>query len=168
MYPTPDLIHLAYGSSEGITPLNAFDNALLAAGVHNLNLIQVSSIVPRDARFGDLPSGLPVGMLTPTVYSHISSNVSGEIISACVGAGIGTEGGTLFEYHHRGRGDDAEDVVRKMIDEGFRVRGWTLDRVLFATAEHKVERTGCAVAAAVLLMDGDGTSVSNPRGEVTR
>ncbi len=35
------------GSAEGTTPLNAFDNALLAAGIGNINLVKVSSILPR-------------------------------------------------------------------------------------------------------------------------
>ena len=34
------------GHAEGGTPLNAFDNALLAAGIGNINLVKVSSIIP--------------------------------------------------------------------------------------------------------------------------
>lgn len=155
MFLAPDLVHLARGVAEGFTPLNAFDNALLAARVHNLNLIRVSSIVPKGAVFADLPA-LPVGTLVPTVYTQITSNVPGEIISACVGAGIGEEGGVLMEYHHRGRGDDCEGVVDSMIQEGFAKRGWRLERVIFTTAEHKVDRLGCAVAAAILWSTTSG------------
>lgn len=146
----PRLIHLASGAAEGRTPLNAFDNALLEAGVHNANLIRVSSIVPKGCRFGPKPE-LPVGAVVPTVYAHITSNVGGEVVSACIGAGIGTEGGVLMEYSHRGRGDDAEEVVASMVEEGFSRRGWTLDEVLFVTAEHKVDRLGSAVAVAMML-----------------
>jgi arginine decarboxylase len=144
------MIHLAHGASEGRTPLNAFDNALLDAGVHNLNLIRVSSIVPKGCRFGPLPD-MPVGTIVPTVYAHIHSNVPGEMVSACIGAGIGSEGGVLMEYSHRGPADDAERVVQNMVEEGFAKRGWTLDEVFFATGEHKVDRLGSAVAAAVML-----------------
>lgn len=146
----PRLIHFASGSSEGRTPLNAFDNALMAAGVHNLNLIRVSSIAPKGVRFGELPE-LPVGTMVPTVYSEIASNVPGEVISACVGAGLGSEGGVLMEYHHAGPGDDAEHVIRLMVEEAFERRAWTLERIEFCTAEHKVDRLGCAVATALLL-----------------
>jgi arginine decarboxylase len=149
----PRLLVLAKGSSEGLTPLTAFDNALRDAGIDNLNLIRVSSIMPKDARFGEKPE-LPVGTLVPTVYTQISSNVPGEIISAVIGAGKGPDGGVLMEYHHRGRADDAEEVVAKMIEEGFDRRGWTLEETRFATAEHKVDRLGCA-AAAVLLLDSE-------------
>lgn len=150
MLQLPRLIHLAAGSSEGRTPLNAFDNALQAAGVHNLNLVRVSSIAPQRVRFGELPE-LPVGTIVPTVYSEITSNVPGEVISASVGAGMGPSGGVLMEYHHNGHGDDAESVIRLMVEEAFARRGWTLERIEFCTGEHKVDRLGCAVAAALLL-----------------
>ena len=150
MLYVPRLLHLARGSSEGLTPLTAFDNALREAGIDNLNLIRVSSIMPKGARFGGKPE-LPVGTLVPTVYTHLVSNLPGEMISAVIGAGVGPEGGVLMEYHHRGRADDAEEVVQKMIEEGFSRRGWPLEETRFATAEHKVDRLGCATAAVLLL-----------------
>ncbi len=146
----PRLIHFARGAAEGMTPLNAFDNALLQAGVHNVNLNRISSIVPRGARFGDMVK-LPVGTIVPAVYASVTSDVAGEVISACIGAGIGSEGGVLMEYHHRGPGDDAERVVQSMVEEGFARRGWHLEEVRFTTGEHKVDRLGSAVAVALLL-----------------
>src|SRR3972149_6712404 len=47
------------GSAEGATPLNAFDNALLAAGIGNINLIKVSSIVPPHVSIIALPKIKP-------------------------------------------------------------------------------------------------------------
>lgn len=150
----PRLIHLAHGSGEGLTPLTAFDNALRAAGIDNLNLIRVSSIVPAGACFGPRPA-LPVGTIVPTVYTHVVSNVPGEMVSAVIAAGTGAEGGVLMEYNHRGPADDAERVAQAMVEEGFARRGWALDVVRFVTSEHKVDRLGCAVAAA-LMLDGRG------------
>ena len=43
------------GRAEGGTPLNAFDNALLAAGIGNINLIKVSSILPPGVELIALP-----------------------------------------------------------------------------------------------------------------
>ena len=68
MLNLPQLLHLTSGCSEGLTPLTAFDNALREAGIDNLNLLRVSSIVPKGARFGPKPD-LPVGTLVPTVYT---------------------------------------------------------------------------------------------------
>lgn len=150
MLYVPRLLHLAQGSAEGLTPLTAFDNALRAAGIDNLNLIRVSSIVPKDARFGPRPE-LPVGTVVPTVYTQVTSNVPGEVISAVIGGGTGEEGGVLMEYHHRGRADDAERVVTSMVEEGFAQRGWKLNDIQFASAEHIVDRLGCATAAVLLL-----------------
>jgi arginine decarboxylase len=149
----PRLLHLAQGCAEGLTPLTAFDNALREAGIDNLNLVKVSSIVPQGARFGPRPD-LPVGTVVPTVYTHVVSNVPGEVISAVIAAGTGTEGGVLMEYHHRGPADDAERVAEAMVEEGFCRRGWQLDEVRFASTELKVDRLGCA-AAAVLLLESE-------------
>ncbi len=150
MLNLPQLLHLTSGCSEGLTPLTAFDNALREAGIDNLNLLRVSSIVPKGARFGPKPD-LPVGTLVPTVYTQVASNVPGEVISAVIGVGTGEHGGVLMEYHHRGPADDAERVCRAMVEEGFERRGWKLEDVRFATAEHKVDRLGCATAAVLLL-----------------
>jgi arginine decarboxylase len=149
----PRLLHLAQGCAEGLTPLTAFDNALREAGIDNLNLIKVSSIVPKGACFGPRPD-LPVGTLVPTVYTHVVSNLPGEIISAVIAAGVGAEGGVLMEYHHKGPADDAQRVAQAMVEEGFARRGWRLDDVHFASSEHKVDRLGSAVAA-VLLLDNE-------------
>ncbi|RTZ61607.1 MAG: pyruvoyl-dependent arginine decarboxylase, partial [Gammaproteobacteria bacterium] len=40
---TPTSYSFASGASEGFTPLNAFDGALLDAGVGNTNLVKMSS-----------------------------------------------------------------------------------------------------------------------------
>lgn len=146
----PRSIHLTNGCAEGLTPLTAFDNALREAGIDNLNLVQVSSIVPEGARFVPRPD-LPVGTVVPTVYSRIVSGIGGEIVSAVIAAGTGAEGGVLMEYQHRGRADDAERVAQAMVEEAFAHRGWELTEVGFASAEHKVDRLGAAVAAALLL-----------------
>ena len=153
MLYVPRLLHLARGSAEGLTSLTAFDNALREAGIDNLNLIQVSSIAPKGARFGPRPA-LPVGTIVPTVYSHVVSHIPGEVISAVIAAGTGEHGGVLMEYHHRGPAGDAERVAQLMVEEGFSRRGWALQDVAFATSEHKVDRLGCAVAA-VLLLDSE-------------
>lgn len=159
MLYVPRLLHLARGCSEGLTPLTAFDNALRDAGIDNLNLIRVSSIVPKGARFGPRPE-LPVGTVVPTVYTHVVSNVPGEVVSAVIGAGVGSEGGVLMEYHHRGTADNAERIVTAMVEEGFQRRGWELQDIQYATAEHKVDRLGCATAAA-LLLDGEPVGASS-------
>lgn len=147
----PTRVHLARGSAEGRSDLTAFDNALRDAGIADLNLVRVSSIVPRGAILTERPPSLPVGTVVHAVYTSVASDVPGELVSACVGAGTGVSGGVLMEHSCHGPADEAERAVRAMIEEAFEGRGWALDRVLLTTSEHKVERRGCAVAAALLL-----------------
>ena len=72
------------GTAEGSTPLNAFDNALLAAGIGNINLIKVSSILPPGVELVPLPRIKP-GALVPTAYAAMTSEVPGEVVAAAVG-----------------------------------------------------------------------------------
>lgn len=151
----PNIVSLVKGAAEGLTGLNAFDNALLEAGIGNLNLIKVSSIVPKGAKIVSLPD-IPPGSLTPTVYSYITSSTPGEVLSACVGIGLSdNEFVLIYEYSHRGSAKTAEEIVKKMIEEGFRKRGLKLSEFKSVSSEHKVERVGCALAAAVLWWGED-------------
>ena len=60
----------AFGHAEGKTPLNAFDNALLAAGIGNVNLLKISSIVPPNTRIIALPRIKP-GSIIPMAYGPL-------------------------------------------------------------------------------------------------
>jgi arginine decarboxylase len=42
-----------------------------------------------------------------------------------------------------------------MLKESFTVRGWTIRDMKVCSVEHRVERTGCALAAVTLLSDDD-------------
>ena len=149
-WPTPNALWVTTGTDEGATELNAFDNALLAAGIGNLNLIKVSSIVPRGATFLDTPPAIAPGSLAPTVYSVVQSDTAGETICAGLGIGIGRDShGMIFEYHATSR-EVAERVLAGMVEEGFARRGLPLERLTVHVAEHRVKRLGCAVAAVVL------------------
>lgn len=145
------------GSAEGGTPLNAFDNALLAAGIGNVNLVKISSIVPPDVDLVSLPAIRP-GALVPTAYAAVVSDVPGETISAAVGYALPedrTRAGVIMEYHDRVDRATAEQTVRAMLVEAFAVRGERIREVRVVTAEHRVQRVGCAVAAVTLLAEDD-------------
>ncbi len=145
------------GHAEGSTPLNAFDNALLAAGIGNVNLVKVSSIIPPDADIVALPQIKP-GALIPAAYAAITGQVPGELISAAVGYALPqdrTRAGVIMEYHDKVPKARAEGVVRQMLTEAVRVRGATIRELAVVAAEHRVERIGCAVAAITLLTEED-------------
>jgi arginine decarboxylase len=150
MYDQPKLICLASGAAEGDSELTAFDNALRKAGIGDVNLIRVSSIVPPGATISPIPD-LPFGALTPAAYAKVVSTQPGQTITACIGVGWTPRGGVLMEAHGIDESaDQIEERTRAMVEEGMRVRGLEPFDLHFATAEHVVDRIGSAVAAAVL------------------
>jgi arginine decarboxylase len=145
------------GSAEGTTPLNAFDNALLAAGIGNINLVKVSSILPPETAVVDLPRLRP-GAIVPTAYAAMTSEVPGEVVAAAVGWARPTDtkaNGVIMEFHDKATREEAERAIVHMLEEAFRARGWTLRDMKVCAVEHRVERTGCALAAVTLLSDDD-------------
>jgi len=69
----PDLYWPCKGTAEGFTELNAFDGALLAAGIGDTNLVKMSSIVPPACKRID-PVKLPGGALVPVAYAAMTSS----------------------------------------------------------------------------------------------
>jgi arginine decarboxylase len=98
-----------------VTELNAFDNALLKAGIGNLNLIKVSSIVPANVDLLSERPEMEPGALVPTVYTIKTSDTPGDIVAAAVGIGLRKDGhGMIFE-NTGGSREAVEDTVRRMV-----------------------------------------------------
>lgn len=153
MWAIPRAITVATGSGEGSTEINAFDRALLDAGIANLNFLRVTSILPAGARLVPMRP-VPEGTLVPAVYTRITSHVPGERIAAAVGVGFsGDSYGVIMEYSHKGTAENAEQIVRRMVREAFDVRGLKLREVVVGVREHVVEQVGCAVAAVLFWPD---------------
>ena len=145
------------GNAEGSTPLNAFDNALLAAGIGNVNLVKVSSIFPPAAEIVPLPRIRP-GAIVPSAYAAVTSEVPGEVVAAAVGWALPDDpakNGIIMEFHDKATREEAERMIVQMLQEAFRTRGWRIAQMKVAAVEHRVERTGCALAAVTLLSDDD-------------
>jgi len=157
MTKTVSLAAATTGHAEGGTALNAFDNALLAAGIGNINLIKISSILPPDVPVVELPKIKP-GALVPTAYAAITSETPGETVTAAVGYALPddpTKNGVIMEFHGVATRDEAERQIRAMLDEAFRVRGEPIAEMRVVAVDHRVERIGCALAAITLLGEED-------------
>lgn len=152
MWQVPERFWVTSGVAEGGTELNAFDNGLLAAGIGNLNLIRVSSVLPRGAvREYSRPTKFPEGTLMPMVYSVAESDKEGDLIASCVGIGRARDSfGMIFEHSGLMSAAHAEATVRQQLEEAFQMRGMTLDEVIIESCELKVQRCGCTVAAVML------------------
>lgn len=153
MWERPKACSIVAGSGEGLTELTAFDRALMDAGIANLNFLRVTSILPADTAVIPVPRFIP-GTLTPAVYARIASHTPGERIAAAVGAGILKNSyGVIMEYQHTGTGENAESIVRRMVEEAMALRDLHVDNIIVAVKEHVVQRTGCVVAALVFWPD---------------
>lgn len=150
MLPIPRKFTLVAGCAEGNTKLNAFDNALLASGVGNMNLLRVSSILPPHAVHTEEFFMTP-GSLLPVAYGTLTSDLRGRLIAAAVAAGITADSyGVIMEFSGRCTGMEAKNAVTHMVKEAFASRAIKLEKVLVKAVEHHVEKIGCVFAAVVL------------------
>jgi len=152
IYRTPKTYFLVSGSSEGYTRLNAFDGALLNAGVGNTNLVKVSSIIPPHSKEVQ-PIKLPEGTIVPTAYAHISSDIPGEIISAAVAVALPKDEeqpGLIMEYSAQGDKEEIELIARNMASEGMKMRQQEARKIKSISAEYTVRKIGAAFAAVIL------------------
>jgi arginine decarboxylase len=84
-------VRSAVGS--GPTPVAAFDRALLSAGIANLNLVRLSSVIPAGARVEIHVDNAPLaseegvgwGDRHYVVYADARASRPGEVAAACVG-----------------------------------------------------------------------------------
>jgi arginine decarboxylase len=152
IFKTPTQYFLVSGASEGYTPLNAFDGALLQAGIGNTNIVKMSSIVPPHCKAVS-PIPLPPGSLVPAAYACIASNVPGETISAAVAVALPEDenkNGLIMEYSAKGERLKIEEIVRNMAMEGMKLRGWEIKDLKSIAIEYKIKKIGAVLAAVIL------------------
>ena len=146
-------IEIVWGAGEGPTGLSAFDAALAAAGIHNYNLVPLSSIIPPDATLAETgmhePSW-PVGSLIGTVMASNRSSTPGDTISAGLGWTLADRGGVFFEEH----GESVEHVehqIKRGLNAAREHRpAWAWESNIETRAiEHRVEANGAVVVAAL-------------------
>ncbi|MEX0720701.1 MAG: arginine decarboxylase, pyruvoyl-dependent [Balneolaceae bacterium] len=154
MVPTPNLYCLVSGAAEGNTRLNAFDNALLEAGVGDTNLMRMSSICPPGAQQVSRDEiELPKGGLIPLAYASIDSQTPQMWIASAIAVGIPEdpeEPGVIMEFEDHTRLEYVENIVRQMVVDAFDYRDRALKEIKFTGIEHQVEKCGSTFAAAVL------------------
>lgn len=149
----PSRVHLIASAAEGITPLNAFDNALMEVGLADYNLLKVSSVLPPGAQLVD-EVDLPLGSVMPCVYTSLTSKKTHEKIAAAIGLGIPGDPaipGVVMEFSGRYSSEYARDEAKKMVIEAMKRRSIREYRMKSVCVEHKVETCGCVVAALFLL-----------------
>jgi arginine decarboxylase len=152
IFKTPTQYFLVSGASDGYTPLNAFDGALLQAGIGNTNLVKMSSIVPPRCQLVP-PIALPPGALVPVAYGSLTSDEPGQIISAGVALALPVDedrNGLIMEYSAKGGRREIEEKVRTMAVEGMKLREWEIKELKSIAIEYRVKKIGAVLAAVVL------------------
>ncbi|NLZ92780.1 MAG: arginine decarboxylase, pyruvoyl-dependent [Firmicutes bacterium] len=150
MLPTPKKFKIVAGAAEGNHKLTAFDNALLEAGIGNVNLVRISSILPPAAQ-QDQDMVLPPGSLVPTAYGAIVCDEPGKTIAAAVGVGFSADDfGVIMEYSGFCSKEEAEQRIKDMLQDAFARRGMPLVKTEIRSVEHTVQSIGCAMAAVSL------------------
>jgi arginine decarboxylase len=152
IFTTPTTHFFTCGSSEGPTRPNAFDGALLAAGLGNVSLVRTGSILAPENRLVERHP-LPQGALVPAACAAITSDLPGEVISAGVAVAYPAEGGqasVVMEYSAPGHKEDIEGIVRRMAEEALRMRDLEVREIRSISVQHRVRKIGTALAAVVL------------------
>ena len=151
----PKNYFIVAGHAEGYTQLNAFDNAIMKAGVGDTNLIRLSSILP-PASIRIQPVELPYGALIPIAYAYKMSSELGEIIASAVAIAIPVDDslpGLIMEHSNAVSAKSAEEKVREMARQGFLERKRELKEIISISTEHTVQTHGASFAGVVLWDD---------------
>jgi arginine decarboxylase len=144
-------VSITSGKSEGPTKLNAFDNALLDAGIGNVNLIPVSSIIPASAKIVELPP-IKEGKMVNCVLACEHSDQKGDLISAAIAVAISDDFGCVVE--HSGLNKDPEKIKKEaesMVRYMMQVRGLDIREIIIVHESHKVKKEAVVVVAVVYL-----------------
>ena len=144
-------IAIVSGKGEGPTKLNAFDNALSNAGIGDVNLIKVSSMLSGNTNICDLPKLKP-GAMVNCVLSRITSDNPGDEIMVVIAVAIGEELGCVVETSGMNKDPndlikEAEEMVRYMMEK----RKVEIKDLIVEYSTTKVKNIASCIAAVVYL-----------------
>jgi arginine decarboxylase len=143
-------ITVVAASGQGGTPLSAFDAALWQCGVHDYNLIALSSVIPPGARVAAVdryrPPAAEFGRRLYVVRAEARSAVEGAVVGAGLGWLQWGDGRGVFVEHEGefvgGSCVDAEAALADQIQASLR------DLAAVRSLAFDAERAGCRIAVA--------------------
>lgn len=138
-------------ATSGISDLNAFDKALISAGIGEQNLVSVSSVIPVDAEQIDICE-MPMGAVTHCVLAQMRG-CEGETIAAGIAYTFRKDGhgGYVAEGHIHGSSESLKENLEWKMKEMSRIRGVEFEDINFVIEELQIPKDnyGCCVAALV-------------------
>lgn len=152
-------IRVVWGTGVGPTATAAYDTALEAAGVHNYNLITVSSVIPRQGHVEPTGTAPELGAIGDGLYVvQARSTVSGPgQATAGLGWAVGDGPGIFYEAEGEFDADEAAVIIEQGLDAGQELRDWSISEM-----DHQIVsvRADADYATAVVLaVYGDGKSL---------
>lgn len=146
-------IAIVSGKDEGPTELNAFDNALTDAGIGDVNLIKVSSMLAGNAQVQKLPK-LKAGAMVNCVLSTVTSANPGDEITAVLGVAIGEELGCVVETCGTNKNpQELEEKAKMMVEYMMDKRGVKINDLIIESSTTTVDNIASVVASVVYLND---------------
>lgn len=154
MLPPPTKFFVTSGEAiSTVSDLNAFDQALLKAGIGELNIVPVSSILPVGVKQVDRRR-LPMGAITYCVLAQQRGN-EGELISAGIAYAFREDGqgGYVAEGHLHGTQKSLKEVLQWKMEEMAKLRHVELKKIYYKTEELTIpmDHYGACLAALVYI-----------------
>ena len=146
-------IAIVSGKDEGPTKLNAFDNALSDAGIGDVNLIKVSSMLAGNTEINELPK-LKAGSMVNCVLSQVTSDNPGDEITAVIAIATGEKLGCVVETNGINKKpadliNEAEFMVKYMMEK----RDVEIKDLIIKESTTTVKKIASVVASVVYLND---------------
>ncbi len=150
LVPSKFFVSSCSATSE-VSGLNAFDRALIGAGIGEQNLVAVSSVIPIDAK--EVPkTEMPMGAITHCVLAQMRG-CEGEMISAGIAYAFRADGkgGYVAEGHMHGSEKSLRNDLKWKMEEMSRIRGIELLEINYVTEELSIPMNnyGCCLASLV-------------------
>jgi len=135
----------------GCIPKSAFDDALFRVGIHNFNLMPLSSVIPPQTNIiitKTYPREILPGTMQPVVLAHHESESRSQVISAGIGWMLAKEGGVFVEVSGTWDGDTTEAQLISSVEELSQRRDWNWVQ----SCQTRVKETQVADKAACVLV----------------
>jgi arginine decarboxylase len=154
MYLIPKKFFVTSGCAMSmVSDLNAFDKALIEAGIGEQNLVSVSSVLPIGAKQVPLRF-LPMGAVTHCVLAQMRGG-EGEMISAGIAYGHRSDekGGYVAEGHLHGTKKALREVLAWKMEEMSKLRNIEFKKIFYKIEEISIpmDHYGACVAALVFV-----------------
>ena len=148
----PSRFCLVSGFADADFPLNAFDKALINAGIGDTNLVRLSSILPPFCEYKEQKI-IGRGQLLPVAYASKISSKQNQLICSAIAVGIPKDSslpGLIMELSTEDvDGMTTRQEIEKMLIAGMETRNREIKEIMIKTISHVVIKHGATFAGVV-------------------